>query len=165
MYQETLANRHTIDMGPNWIHGTKGNPMLELARETNTAVSGGEENTTCVFDEDGQLLSLKDGEKYSTTMWDIVTEAFEYSNHCGSEIDSSRSLRDYFEEQVKVKIPDTEDDHEMKRQLLLQTADLWGSFIGSPVEKQSLKFLWLEECIGGGMYHPYTESLLMEVSA
>lgn len=152
MYQETLANCHTVDMGPNWIHGTKGNPMLELATETGTAVSNGEQNTSCVFDEDGQLLPLKDGERFSTIMWDIVGEAFEYSNRCGSEIDTNRTLRDYFEEQVKVKIPDNEDDYKRKRHIVLQTAELWGSFIGSPVEKQSLKFLWLEECIGGGMY-------------
>ncbi|KAK4219659.1 putative peroxisomal N(1)-acetyl-spermine/spermidine oxidase [Rhypophila decipiens] len=149
MYQETLSNGHIIDMGPNWIHGTKENPMLELAAETDTAVSNGEENTSCVFDEDGQLLPLKDGEMFSTIMWDIVGEAFKYSNQSGSEIDVHRSLRDYFEEQAQVKFPDTEDDYERKRQLLLQTAELWGSFIGSPVEKQSLKFLWLEECIDG----------------
>lgn len=28
-------------------------------------------------------------------------------------------------------------------------AEMWGSFIGSPITSQSLKFFWLEECIDG----------------
>lgn len=27
---------------------------------------------------------------------------------------------------------------------------LWGGFVGSPIQKQSLKFFFLEECINGG---------------
>lgn len=34
--------------------------------------------------------------------------------------------------------------------LVLQMARIWGDFIGDPIEKQSLKYLWLEECIDGG---------------
>ncbi|KAM7207562.1 hypothetical protein V8F20_002040 [Naviculisporaceae sp. PSN 640] len=145
VHQETIGDRHSIDMGPNWIHGTKSNPILELARETNTELDG-EQSTSFIFDEDGELLPTEDGSK---RMWDILTEAFDFSNRSGSEIDPSKTLRDYFEEHVKDKIPDTEDGHEKKRQIVLQSADTWGSFVGSPIEKQSLKFLWLEECIGG----------------
>lgn len=35
--------------------------------------------------------------------------------------------------------------------LVLQMARIWGDFIGDPIETQSLKYLWLEECIDGGL--------------
>jgi len=27
---------------------------------------------------------------------------------------------------------------------------MWGDFVGEPIEKQSMKYFWLEECIEGG---------------
>ena len=35
------------------------------------------------------------------------------------------------------------------RALLLQEAEAWGAFVGGPIQRQSLKFFWLEECIEG----------------
>lgn len=34
--QATLPSGHLADLGANWIHGTESNPILDLARETNT---------------------------------------------------------------------------------------------------------------------------------
>ncbi|KAK3378132.1 hypothetical protein B0H63DRAFT_525381 [Podospora didyma] len=148
MYQERLANGHIVDAGPNWVHGTKDNPIMDLARETRTAV-GGWDTTSTVFDEEGTCLPLEDGTKYSTLMWNIIEDAFEHSNKHGSEIDPDKTLLDFFQEQVSVKIPDTETDCEKKRHMLLQMSELWGAFVGSPINKQSLKFFWLEECLDG----------------
>ncbi len=149
IFQERLPNGHLVDIGANWIHGTTDNPIMDLVRETNTAVGTGE-NHSYIYDEDGQILPLEDGDKYSTLMWKIIEDAFEYSNKHGAEIDPERSLLDFFLEQVPKRIPDTEDDHEMRRRILLQMAGLWGNFVGSPIRSQSLKFFWLEECIEGG---------------
>ena len=41
---------------------------------------------------------------------------------------------------------------EASSRLVLQMARIWGDYIGDPIEKQSLKYLWLEECIDGGIY-------------
>ena len=43
---------------------------------------------------------------------------------------------------------------EASSSLVLQMARIWGDYIGDPIEKQSLKYLWLEECIDGGIYSP-----------
>ena len=67
LHQEVLPNGHLADVGPNWIHGTNDNPMLDLAKQTNTVI-GDWESTSCVFTESGELLSLKAGEQYSNTM-------------------------------------------------------------------------------------------------
>lgn len=149
IHQERLPNGHLIDMGANWIHGTENNPIMDLIRETKTPV-GIWDSRSYLFDEDGQLLPLDEGEKYSTMVWNIIEEAFDYSNKHGSEIDVDRSLLDFFREQITQRIPDTEDDYEKQRRILLQMAEQWGAFVGSPVARQSLKFFWLEECIEGG---------------
>ncbi|KAI6383244.1 hypothetical protein MCOR25_000164 [Pyricularia grisea] len=158
-HQETLPNGHMVDLGPNWFHGTKKNPLLDLAKKTGTEI-GDRDSKTCVYDEDGQLLSNEEAEKFSTLMWDIVEDAFKFSNRYHKDsIDSSTSLVDYFKENVVKKIPDTEPDYERQRSMVLKMSDLWGAFVGSHISTQSLKFFWLEECIEGenlfcaGTYH------------
>ncbi|KAL2269170.1 hypothetical protein VTJ83DRAFT_4016 [Remersonia thermophila] len=148
VWQERLPNGHLVDVGANWIHGTAGNPIMDLVRETKTQV-GDWDAHSYAFDEDGQLLPKEEGEKYSTLMWDIIQDAFEYSNKYGAEIDPDRSLLDFFQKSVVDKIPASEEGFERKRKLLLQMAELWGNFVGSPLSTQSLKFFWLEECIEG----------------
>ncbi|KAM0215968.1 hypothetical protein ACHAPA_008574 [Fusarium lateritium] len=148
LHQEVLPNGYLADVGPNWIHGTDDNPMLDLAKQTNTAI-GDWDSTSCVFTESGELLSLTDGEKYSTIMWDIVQDAFKHSNGNSQDINSKESLHDFFVQRVAEKVPSTEADHERKRSLVMQISEMWGAFVGSPIYKQSLKFFWLEECIEG----------------
>ncbi|KAH6840690.1 hypothetical protein B0I37DRAFT_220980 [Chaetomium sp. MPI-CAGE-AT-0009] len=148
VFQERLPNGHLIDIGANWIHGTTENPIMDLVKETKTTV-GVWDNHSCVYDEDGQLLPLEEGEEYSTLMWNIIEDAFEYSNKHGTNIDPGRSLLDFFQEQVVRRIPDSQEGYQRKRRLLLQMAELWGNFVGSPLGTQSLKFFWLEECIEG----------------
>ena len=45
-----------------------------------------------------------------------------------------------------------------QRRRVLQMAEMWGAFVGGKTSTQSLKYLWLEECIEGG------ESLKHDVS-
>lgn len=149
IHQERLPSGNLIDMGANWIHGTDENPILDLAKETKTH-TGVFDSESYVFDEDGTLLSAQEGEKFSTVMWNIIEEAFEYSEKHGTQIDADKTLLDFFKEQILKQIPDTLEGYERQRKFVLQMADLWGAFVGSPVETQSLKFFWLEECIDGG---------------
>jgi hypothetical protein len=147
--QEKLANGYTVDLGPNWIHGTNDNPLLELAKKTDTTV-GSWDTRSYVFDEDGRLFTSEDGTEYSTIMWNIIEDAFRYSNENCADIDPSKSLLDFFHEKVVEKIPMATEGFENKRKIVLQMSELWGAFVGSPIERQSLKYFWLEECIDGG---------------
>ncbi|KAK3358914.1 hypothetical protein B0T25DRAFT_448872 [Lasiosphaeria hispida] len=168
LHQERLPNGHLIDTGPNWIHGTEDNPIMDLATETKTTV-GSWDTESYVFDEAGELLSTSNGTSYSTTVWNIIKDAFEYSNKYCSEIDPAKTLQDFFREQVPVRILETEDDYMKKRHTVLQLSELWGAFVGSPIEKQSLKFFWLEECIDGenlfcaGTYHKILDRIAQPV--
>lgn len=78
-------------------------------------------------------------------MWEIIEEGMDYSHdHCES-IPLNRSLWDYFQEKAVERYPN--DDR--RRQTLLRIADMWGAFVGSPIQQQSFKFFWLEKTIDG----------------
>ncbi|CAH0018425.1 unnamed protein product [Clonostachys rhizophaga] len=148
VHQETLANGRLVDMGPNWIHGTSNNPIIGLAQETSTSV-GSWDTETYIFNESGILFPRKEGQEYADMMWDIIQDAFKYSNKYSSFINDKESLLDFFEEKVVEKIPSTLENYEQRRRIVLQLSQSWGNFIGSAVGRQSLKFFWLEECLEG----------------
>lgn len=143
--------------GPNWIHGTNDNPILDLANETKTATGQWEERSS-VIDEAGNQLPALDAITYSTIMWDVVGAAFAYSNKYSATISPDESLWDFFQKEVPRRIPETEENFKRKRNYVYQLADQWGAFVGSHVFTQSLKFFWLEECIDGGRYRSRTVS-------
>lgn len=149
VHQKKLPNGRLVDIGANWVHGTADNPILALAKQTNTIV-GELDTSSYVFSESGSLYPHAEGEGYAGVMWDIIQDAFRHSESTYTEIPKSDSLLDFFKQKVQEKIPESEIDHEMKRATLLQMSELWGAFIGSPIERQSLKYFWLEECIEGG---------------
>ncbi|RYP64919.1 hypothetical protein DL771_008551 [Monosporascus sp. 5C6A] len=148
VHQETLPSGQIVDAGPNWIHGTNDNPILDLAKETETA-TGSWDNRTYVIDEDGKFLSLVESERHSSIMWHIIEDAFHHSNkHCAT-ISPSESLWDFFQKEVARRIPDIEPDFERERDMVFKIAESWGAFVGSHIFTQSLKYFWLEECIEG----------------
>jgi len=145
-HQATLPSGHLVDLGPNWIHGTDHNPILDLAGETKTPThTWGEIDH--IFDEDGKII--KDGSALSEAMWGIIVQAFKYSSENTSTIDPKKSLYDFFGEKVQETFPAEKDSDKQKK--IMQMAEMWGAFVGSPVRTQSLKFFWLEECIEGGI--------------
>lgn len=79
-------------------------------------------------------------------LWEIIEEAFEYSEKNSSSIPESLSLYDHISSKVKEKLPDLEED----QKLVLDMSEMWGAYIGHPVTRQSLRFVWMEECCGGG---------------
>ncbi|KAI1778173.1 FAD/NAD(P)-binding domain-containing protein [Hypoxylon cercidicola] len=148
VHQSRLPSGHLVDAGPNWIHGTNENPILDLAKETGTATGSWEEKSS-VFDETGKLLPQSDAVRYSTILWEIVGDAFQHSNKHSATISPDESLWDFFKKEVPRKIPDSEPEYERKRNCVYRLADQWGAFVGSHIFTQSLKFFWLEECIDG----------------
>ncbi|KAI0595394.1 hypothetical protein F4775DRAFT_569526 [Biscogniauxia sp. FL1348] len=148
VHQAKLPSGHLVDVGPNWIHGTNDNPILDLAKQTQTAV-GSWVNKTVIVDETGNMLPLSHATIYSDIMWDIISKAFAHSNKNCATISPDESLWDFFQKEVARKIPDTKPDYEEKRKIIFQLAQSWGAYVGSHVFTQSLKYFWLEECIDG----------------
>ncbi|KAE9974601.1 hypothetical protein EG327_008724 [Venturia inaequalis] len=152
---------HLVDLGPNWIHGTENNPILDLVKETGTQThSWGERQVT--FDPEGNLMPEEDVAKVSESMWELIGKAFKHSNANSATIPASESLLDFIkehaDEQLRESFPieyqaskdgKNEQVKMSKKELLLSLSEQWGSFVGGSVETQSLKFFWLEECLDG----------------
>ncbi len=130
--------------GPNWIHGTEGNIIVDLAKETNSVCFDPPiDKPTWLYDEDGAPVDSHVSGVLISSVWDIIEEAFQYSRT--NEISPDQSLLDF----VKSRLGDGNHTDQATRQML-GIARLWGDVIGEPIERQSLKFFWLEECIDSG---------------
>jgi hypothetical protein len=137
--------------GPNWIHGTKDNPILDLAKETGTLAMNWD-GRQAVFDAAGEPLTDAEAAESTEQVWGIIEQAMKYSNEESAKIPAEKSLYNYFEEQVVKMFPagsGSEAEIQAKRDRILHMSDMWGAFVGSPIQQQSLKFFWLEECIDG----------------
>ncbi|KAL8686390.1 MAG: hypothetical protein Q9218_007138 [Villophora microphyllina] len=148
MHQTTLGE-HLIDHGPNWFHGIKGNPILDLARELGATTMSVPELAPSVYDQAGRLLSKGEGQQCSGLFWDIIEEAFQYSNKASASIPQEQSLLDFFE--IKVK------ERELPQVTGKRVLDLcrnWGDYIGGTIERQSLKYFFLEETIDEALTMP-----------
>ncbi|KAI1812899.1 FAD/NAD(P)-binding domain-containing protein [Poronia punctata] len=148
VHQIPLIAGHLVDAGPNWIHGTNDNPIMELAKKTNTSTGSWTEKLLIV-DGTGKAISPSDAALYSGLMWDIIGTAFTHSNKNCADIDPNESLYDYFSRELTKTIPETLPDYREKREIVYQLAESWGAYVGNHVFSQSLKFFWLEECIDG----------------
>ncbi|QDS76040.1 hypothetical protein FKW77_005306 [Venturia effusa] len=169
---------HLVDLGPNWIHGTENNPILDLVKETGTQThSWGERQVT--FDSDGNLLPEQEVAKVSESMWELIGKAFKHSNSHTATIPASDSLLDFIKEHADeqnreplfveyqaAKNGKNETKKISKKELLLSLSEQWGSFVGGAVGTQSLKFLWLEECLDGeNLFCAGTYAKVLELAA
>ncbi|KAI1826525.1 FAD/NAD(P)-binding domain-containing protein [Xylaria intraflava] len=148
VHQVPLTPTQLVDVGPNWIHGTNNNPIMDVAQKTGTA-TGSWTVQMSVVDEAGAMLSPSDAQFYSEMMWDIIETAFTHSNRNCNTISPDESLSDFFSREVAKRIPETSVDFERGRKIMHQIAESWGAYVGSHVLSQSLKYFWLEECIDG----------------
>ncbi|KAF2250840.1 FAD/NAD(P)-binding domain-containing protein [Trematosphaeria pertusa] len=148
---QSSALGHMVDLGPNWIHGTDDNPILDLAKETNTMTMTWDGRQS-VFDHLGQQMPDKEAAENTEIVWEIIEQAMKYSNEESATIPADKSLYHYFEEKVAEMITDEMEGDEQvkrKRETILGMAEMWGAFVGTQIQSQSLKFFWLEECIDG----------------
>jgi hypothetical protein len=130
--------------GPQWIHTSGNNPILDIALRTATPLHSWNERIN-LYDKYGDLVDNNKAVSLSDLRWSIIEEAFEYSTRNTSTISETENLYDFFMVKAKEALPDLVD-----RELLLGMAEMWGDYIGDPVQRQSLRFVWMEKCCGGG---------------
>ena len=144
---------HTVDMGPNWIHGSENNPILDIAKKTGTELHALDEDEA-IYDCDGKLLDAEEAREYGELLWGeedgLISQAFEYSEQHTKTIDPQRSVYDFFEEKAQDLFIDLPaEEARRKRETLLNLTEMWGAYVGSPVQRQSLKFFWFERTVEG----------------
>lgn len=109
---------------------------------TQTAIFPPELERLCVHDESGQLLTDTRASEISEIVWGIIGDAFRHSNDNSTSIPPEMSLMDFF----RIRVEQSKLD-ESTSKLVLQMAHIWGDYVGEPIETQSLKYCWLEECL------------------
>ena len=124
---------------------------MALAKETKTQLHNWDERQQ-LFHPDGSPLPTEQAIEYGSLIWDdgLIASAFKYSRAHSSRISADTSLLDFFRDEVQklfTNLPAAQAKE--KRDILLHITEFWGSYVGSPVSRQSLKFFWLEECIEG----------------
>ena len=105
--------------------------------------------TSLVYDENGHQLNQKRASEISELVWGFIGEAFKYSNENSAVIPPNMSLMDF----VKMRAEEEKLDENTSK-LVLQMAQVWGDYVGEPIERQSLKYCWLEECLDESVLYP-----------
>lgn len=77
-----------------------------------------------------------------------IDEGFEYSTKHKDQIPADMSLFEFCRERVEKT-----DFAPAEKALCLEFCKLWGAYVGEPVERQSMRFFCLEECIEGSKCH------------
>ena len=90
----------------------------------------------------GQPLESRKATQTASFVWKTIDEAYEYSRRHGAGIAADRSLFDFIRERVVQQGLSVEDQTEC-----LEFSRIWGSYVGDAVERQSLRFFWLEDCL------------------
>ncbi|KAL4913704.1 hypothetical protein BDW62DRAFT_220512 [Aspergillus aurantiobrunneus] len=143
---QSKVGDHLVDMGPNWIHGTGANPIVDIAEATGTQVKDFEGGQV-VFGSDGRVVDERVATRVSDALWSTIEEAFRYSNGHKDDIPADRSLLDFIKERLEGSGLSAEE-----KGLCVDASRLWGAYVGDPVDKQSLKYFSLEESIDGSNY-------------
>jgi len=141
---EFSKTKLTLHRGPNWIHTSGDNPLLDLAKETNTPLHVWNEKIR-VFNRNGDSIPENQAKELSDLRWELIEEAFPYSLKNKHEIPVNDSLYDFLKRRILEEGLSSEDS-----QLLLDMSHMWGCYTGDSIVKQSLKFAFLEDCCGGG---------------
>ncbi|TGZ82332.1 amine oxidase [Ascodesmis nigricans] len=151
-----------VDLGPNWVHGTDQNPIIPLSERAKSTLH--EFGHLCpIIGPDGNRLDQKEADELMNRMWGIIDEATHHSKAHWSSIAADLSLYDYTVQKVSETSEaasnntstsqngavQEESEETRKRNLLLDMAHMWGTFIGSSIHQQSLKFFFLEEPVEG----------------
>ncbi|EEQ30036.1 conserved hypothetical protein [Microsporum canis CBS 113480] len=138
-----VCQSNLSDRGPNWIHGTTNNPLVEISQRSGT-VTDSWEGPQATFDTAGRPLDPALCARVADFMWTTIDRAFTLSQKDSASIPPGKSLLDFFRDELAQT-----GFSQMEKDACLESSKMWGAYIGSPIERQSLKFFFLEECLEG----------------
>ncbi|KAF2224968.1 amine oxidase [Elsinoe ampelina] len=132
-----------VDLGPNWIHGTTGNPIVRLAHDAN-AVTSACNVVSSIFGPSGKVMPQANAKALYEEVWRILDMLCEQSRTELYSIPASERMMDRF----RTRVTDGDYDIDTQHQLL-DIVEMWGAFMGGDCESQSMRFYWMDEGIEG----------------
>ena len=128
------------------LSSTGTNPIIELARETRTPIHEWNQYTI-IIDHNGDCVQSDRANHALSTVWQVLEKAIAHSKASSAEIPATKSLYHYFmlecSSMVNAGAITSKDER-----LILSMSQMWGAYVGEEIGKQSLKFFYLEDCIG-----------------
>ena len=135
---------YLVDLGANWIHEPNNNPIVQLAKESNT-VTFERPIQQATFDRHGNRFANETAMRLKAALWDLVGEADDYSMKHWPKIDPQDSVLDW----IRVEAASRYRNEPEFRDSLIDEAQRLGQLFGDPASKISLKFACMEEGAGG----------------
>ena len=108
--------------------------------------------STLLVDSEGHLEDVAAANKASAQVWEALELAMNHSAENSEKIQASTSLYDFFLDWCD-KASNRGEITEDEKELILGMSTMWGAYVGDRVERQSLKFFFLEDCIEGGEHN------------
>jgi hypothetical protein len=120
---------------------------MKLARQTSSPLHLWNDDVR-LFDSSGALIEPARALRLHRQIFEVFEASFAYATDHAGEIAASDSLYKYVRGAL-AELDVSDDD----RELLARLSELWGDYIGDPVTRQSLKYVWMEVvCAGGDEY-------------
>lgn len=142
-----------VDTGASWIHGTKNNPFVALAEKAKaTTVACGAVESIC--DQNGKWLTPANARGLYEEVWEILEKAMKISKDQYHSLDDTTRMADFFRQEVERRY-DQQEPSGGRKTLILHIVEMWGAFMGNEYENQSMKNLWLDCGLEGGMFNLY----------
>ena len=98
---------------------------------------------------EGHLVAPSEANGALKKVWEILEAAINHSTSHSEGIDPCKSLYSFFEHWCE-RASKCGDMTEGEMKLVLGMSQMWGAYVGDRVQRQSLKYFYLEDCIGGG---------------
>ena len=117
--------------GPQWIHTSGNNPILNIAISSDTPLHSWNESIN-LYNQLGLIVDHAKANVLCNVQWEIIEEVFRHSVQNRMSIPGSES---YFVSRVAGLFPSRED-----QRLLLAMSEMWGNYTGIPIQRPSLRF-------------------------
>lgn len=141
-----------IDLGACWIHGTQGNPIVDLAEKARSMlVACGAVYSIC--DSNGAWLSSETARHYYEEVWEILEMMMDKSRKEAASLSDSAKMMDLYRQEVRKRRVQAKNP-EAYETLMVQIVEMWGAFMGNECETQGLENLWLDAGLEGGIVDP-----------
>ena len=126
------------DIGANFIHGTTGNPINDIAVKVGSTFVDSL-ILKKFFDDDGKAVSQETAALLDRKVWEYWEAASVYSRE--NEVDKDISLEDFCQNRLD---NDKDVNDKVTKAMCHSTIELIGGISACKLDKLSLKYFWME---------------------
>ena len=128
-----------IHVGANFIHGTEGNPLSDIAEKVGSTLV---HNISLrrYYDRVGKPLNSKTANFIYRKVWEYSDAASDYSRQ--NKVDPKLSVEDFCQEKLN---KDKEIKNGEMKSLVGNAVDMLSGIAACDLDKLSLKYYWMED--------------------